>query len=149
MSREQQESEREAESFSGWDADEVARYPRMAAEVIERLRSRLLDEFRRSEVPEPSAEQMKAYRRLAELAHEALTLPRGRLETTKKLAGLALPLSVALDHFLTTEPQAEPSDAEVRAAQDAMSRWVIVPESQVRAALRAASAVTEQGESRG
>lgn len=51
------DNEREAQvkSYSGWDADEVARYPHAAAEVIERLRKRLLDEFRRSAVPEPSA----------------------------------------------------------------------------------------------
>lgn len=47
-------SEREAEmkSYSGWNADEVARNPRAAADVIERLRTRLLDEFRLSEEPE-------------------------------------------------------------------------------------------------
>lgn len=35
------------DSYSGWDADEVSRNPRAAALVIERLRTRLLDEFRR------------------------------------------------------------------------------------------------------
>ena len=63
---------------------------------------RLAGGFRRSEVPEPSAEQIAAYRKLADRAADALRLPRGRLETTKKLAGLTLPLSVALDHFLAS-----------------------------------------------
>lgn len=49
---------------------------------------------------EPIAEQVGALRKLVERAHEALKLPRGRLETTKKLAGMALPLTVGLDLML-------------------------------------------------
>ena len=36
------DDERFVKSFSGWDADEVARYPHAAAEAIHKLRERLL-----------------------------------------------------------------------------------------------------------
>jgi len=47
-----------------------------------------------------------------------------------------------------SEPQAEPSDAQVRAACQAWAanEWRIAPAEAMRAALRAATAVTQQGE---
>lgn len=42
------DDEKFVKSFGGWTPDEVALYPRAAAEVIERLRSRVIDGFRRT-----------------------------------------------------------------------------------------------------
>ncbi|QOC59431.1 hypothetical protein SEA_LIFES_108 [Microbacterium phage Lifes] len=97
------EREAEVKSYSGWDADEVARYPRVAADVIEQLRTRLLDEFRRAEVPEQSAECPKCGVRVADQT------PSTFYTHHDETCGGAL-----------EEPQGEPSDAQVTAALHAL-----------------------------
>lgn len=65
-------------------------------------------------VAAPTEEQTERYRKLLDRAYEALKLPRGRLETTKKLGGLALPLTVALEHFVTTAGVAPQESREIQ-----------------------------------
>ena len=88
---------------------------------------------RRSEVPEPSAEALPAFR----------VNPKA-----------PIPYVGTTDEFMVNvQPQGEPSDAQVMAAMDAFygehDAVIAHPfRENMRAALRAASAVTEQGENR-
>lgn len=82
-----------------------------------RLRIAAWPGFRRSEVPEPSAEHVFG------IAGE---------HKVCRTCGLA-----DFQH----EPQGEPSDAQVRAAQEVLAKWRPMPESVVRDALRAAGGV--------
>ncbi|MCK2034467.1 hypothetical protein [Microbacterium sp. KSW4-4] len=107
------EREAEVKSYSGWDADEVARYPRIVADVIEQLRTRLLDEFRRSDVPEPSAGSLDYYDparqdRISE--HDCV------FEDGEWWFGHGMPCKHPKLH---PEPQGEPSEREVVAALEA------------------------------
>lgn len=127
------DDEQFAKSFGGWTPDEVARNPRAAAEVIERLRSRVIDGFRRTVQGEPT-----------DAAPPPLA-PGG-------IGGAFEPWDGAFD-LLKSEPiqRDEPSGQAVNAAGELLYgiSWgtEIADPDLVRAALRAAAA-TQTGESR-
>jgi len=94
-----------------------------------------------------------AYAELERLRHVADTMRavsealRTRYASDSQAAYFMREIDAALEAL--PEPQGEPSDAQVRAAAESLAHSAgYIPEPMIRAALRAAFAVTEQGENR-